>query len=201
MPQSSANNIRRDFANGSHVVIFLLRHASNCIMCQQSFNPVSDIPHLCCADNIRRDFANGAHVVIFGLRFAQSCSIFAHNKSPASDIPHVTPGVVNSRHDADNILSDVANGAHVVICRLPSAFRFCMRLHICNPLSDMPHGGYISDMSRETCKHRRIMQCDVNILAMFSAERAERADNVTSEFANGAHVVILSLQSAFKFSI
>jgi len=89
-----AFSIQRDFAKGSHDVIFSLSLAYNypidmhkrklsSHMPHGNISPSSNIQFAC---NMQRVRANGAHVVIFGLQLASKYFIFIHNTNPLSPI-------------------------------------------------------------------------------------------------------------------
>jgi len=67
---SHTRNIRSDFANGLHVVIFGLSDACKLVMDMHRRKPLSLILHAFSAHNFRNESQNGAHVDIFGLLFA-----------------------------------------------------------------------------------------------------------------------------------
>jgi len=101
-----AYNVRRDVANGAHVVILLLLVASRWVMWWHCDIPLSPMPQYPAATSVRIVFANGAHVVILRLFVASRYSMRVHDANPRSEILH---------SDAINVRRVLLCGAHVVI--------------------------------------------------------------------------------------
>jgi len=77
-----ADNIRRDFAKGAHVVMARLLSAFRDVIFVHNESPASDMPHDLCADSVVSESANGAHVVIAALLFAFRYVMCVHVRNP-----------------------------------------------------------------------------------------------------------------------
>jgi len=149
-----ADNLRRDFANGPHVVIFGLPLTVSSTIALQCDRPLLLIPHIPDAYNIRRDLQNGSHVVIFALLFAFSCVILVHWDKLVSLICWS----FDKYDTAYNIRRDFANGSHVVIFGLQLHMSCIMLLHDCNPSSHIPELLHADSLRRDfangfTCRY------------------------------------------------